>query len=312
MDEAPLYNDLAEAPEHGEAFWMPLDRGALRAATWGGGERGTAIIFTGRTEYIEKYGRVISALHERGFSVATLDWRGQGLSRRPLGDPMKGHVANFARYQIDVEMLMASPAVAALPKPHVLICHSMGGCIGMRALLDEAVEPAAVIMSAPMLGIQMKPHIGLAAKVLTTLAAQFNFETMMAPAPQGRDAYVDVTAFEGNALTNDYDHYEWMRKQLEAEPGFKLGPPTLGWMNRATEEMRDLARAPEPDPPMLMFLGDEEEVVSPAAIRAYAARASRCELIEIENARHEVLMETPDVQDIVWAEIDRFLAAMNI
>lgn len=312
MDEAPLYTELAEAPEHGKAFWMPLERGALRAATWDGGERGTAIIFTGRTEYIEKYGRVISALHDRGFSVAALDWRGQGLSRRPLDDPMKGHVANFARYQIDVEMLMASPALAALPKPHVLICHSMGGCIGMRALLEEAVDPAAVIMSAPMLGIQMKPHIGLAAKGLTALAERFDFETMMAPAPQGRDAYVDVTAFEKNTLTNDFDHYEWMRKHLEAEPGFKLGPPTLGWMNRATEEMRDLSPAPEPEPPMLMFLGEEEEVVSPAAIRRYGARATRCDLVEIEGAKHEVFMETPDVQEIVWSEIDQFLAAQGV
>ncbi|MEL7465635.1 MAG: alpha/beta hydrolase [Pseudomonadota bacterium] len=312
MEEAPLYTELAEAPAHGEAFWMPLRYGAIRVATWSGGTRGTAIIFTGRTEYIEKYGRVIRSLHDRGFSVATLDWRGQGLSHRSLGDEMKGHVGDFARYLTDVKLLMSSPAVAALPKPHVLICHSMGGCIGMRALLEEAVRPAAVVMSAPMLGIQMKPHVRLGAKVMTALAERFHFETMMAPAPQGRNAYVAVTPFEANALTNDFDHYEWLKKHLEAEPGFALGPPTLGWMNRATEEMRALRLAPEPEPSILMFLGNEEEVVSPAAIRRYAKRSARCRMVEIQAAKHEVFMETPGVQEIVWREIDQFLKTKGV
>src|SRR5580700_11863366 len=77
----------------------------LRYARWQppAGRRGTVCIFQGRSEWIEKYFEVVRDLHARGFAVATLDWRGQGLSERLLRDPRKGHVTSFAKYGIDLE-----------------------------------------------------------------------------------------------------------------------------------------------------------------------------------------------------------------
>src|SRR5579863_8452173 len=62
------------------------------------GRRGTVCVFAGRTEWIEKYFETVRDLRTRGFAVAILDWRGQGLSTRALGDPRKGHVGSFAEY----------------------------------------------------------------------------------------------------------------------------------------------------------------------------------------------------------------------
>ncbi len=308
----PLDTDLALAPDHGRAFWLKSGPRRIRAAVWEGGTRGTFIIFNGRSEYIEKYGRVITQLTERGFNVATLDWRGQGLSDRPLRDRMKGHVGGFSAYQNDVDAFLALPEVKALPGPLILLCHSMGGCIGMRALLDERIQPAATIMSAPMLGIFLKPLLRQALSALTFLAQRFDFEAAYAPAPNKARAYVSATDFADNELTGDAEHYNWLKDHLVAEPGFGLGGPTLGWMARAMEEMEALAMAPVPDGPMLMFLGDAETIVDPPAIRAFAARAPRCRLVELEDAHHEVLMETPEIQEQVWAEIDLFLAEQGI
>ncbi|MEM7522719.1 MAG: alpha/beta hydrolase [Pseudomonadota bacterium] len=310
--EAPLYHELANAPAHGRAFRFKAGRRELRGAVWDGGARGVVYIFTGRTEYIEKYGRVIAALAERGFSVATLDWRGQGLSARALNDPLKGHVADFAAYQNDVKAFLATPDVAALSGPQVLLCHSMGGCIGMRALLEERITPTATIMSAPMLGIFLKPHLRLAAKAMVALARRFGFETASTPAPGGGRPYVLGQSFEGNVLTGDAEHYGWMRRHLEAEPAFGLGAPTLGWMGQSFDEMAALAAAPAPAGPMLMFLGDDEEVVDPAAIRAHDAKSPECRLVELADARHEVFMETPSIRKAAWSEIDRFLADQGV
>ena len=88
---------------------------------WRGGTRGTAVIFPGRTEYAEKYGPVAGELVARGFAVAVIDWRGQGLSDRHPRNAMLGHVHDFADYQRDVAALMAlvggaGPAGAALPR----------------------------------------------------------------------------------------------------------------------------------------------------------------------------------------------------
>ncbi len=59
---------------------------AMRYARWQppAGRRGTVCIFQGRGEWIEKYFETVRDLRARGFAVATLDWRGQGLSERML------------------------------------------------------------------------------------------------------------------------------------------------------------------------------------------------------------------------------------
>ena len=42
---------------------------------------GTICLFQGRAEFIEKYFETITDLRRRGFAVATMDWRCQGLIR---------------------------------------------------------------------------------------------------------------------------------------------------------------------------------------------------------------------------------------
>src|SRR5436309_13416036 len=71
---------------------------ALRFARWAPppGRRGTVCLFQGRAEFIEKYFETVRDLRSRGFAVATLDWRGQGLSERALRNPLKGDVRNFS------------------------------------------------------------------------------------------------------------------------------------------------------------------------------------------------------------------------
>src|SRR5204863_274406 len=54
--------------------------------------KGTVCVFTGRSEFIEKYFETVRNLRQRGFAVAVMDWRGQGHSSRQLPDRRKGHV----------------------------------------------------------------------------------------------------------------------------------------------------------------------------------------------------------------------------
>ncbi len=311
-DIAPLHNDIAEAPDGGEAFWLEPAGARIRAAIWKGGTRGTAFIFTGRTEYIEKYGRIITSLVERGFSVVSLDWRGQGLSERPLKERMKGHVENFGEYQNDVAALIADDRVYDLPEPHVLICHSMGGCIGTRSLIENRMKPAAVIMSAPMLGLSMTRVETVASKVLIGGSKLIGGATAFAPDPKPRIPYVQKTDFEDNTLTGDAEHFDWMRKHLENVSDLGLGPPTIGWLDEAIRETVELAEAPAPEQPVLYLLGSAEEIVSPDAIRTAAGRSGNAELVEIEGAKHEVFMETADRQAQAWAAIDAFLERVGV
>src|SRR6195256_6515105 len=93
-------------PDHAIVTALTTPDGVtLRCSRWAppAGRKGTVCVFQGRAEFIEKYFEVVRDLQARGFAVATMDWRGQGLSQRALRDPFKGHVTSFAKFGIDLE-----------------------------------------------------------------------------------------------------------------------------------------------------------------------------------------------------------------
>src|SRR5947209_16876617 len=90
------------------------------------GRKGTLCLFPGRAEFIEKYFEVVQDARARGFAVATLDWRGQGLSQRMLANPRKGHVRNFSEYDRDLDAFMRQIVLPDCPPPFFALAHSMG------------------------------------------------------------------------------------------------------------------------------------------------------------------------------------------
>ena len=152
---APLNHLPGEASSPGQAFFVRTEDGLrLRLGLWSpeGTAIGTVLLFPGRTEYLEKYAPLAGRLAAEGFAVLAIDWRGQGLSDRLLADPRAGHITDFADYQTDVvEMVVAADAMG-LPRPWHLLSHSMGGCIGLAALLNGLPVRTAAL-SAPMWGL---------------------------------------------------------------------------------------------------------------------------------------------------------------
>jgi lysophospholipase len=307
---APLFAEVADAPAGGRAFWLTTRDGArLRAAVWAGGARGAAIVFPGRTEYVEKYGRVVGRLRARGLSVAVIDWRGQGLSQRHPQTPHLGHVEDFRLYQEDVAALLAHPEVAALPGPRHMVAHSMGACIGLRTLLEGAFF-AAAIFSAPMWHLQMRAATRELTSKMTQLANILGLGLRLTPGANARPTALAV-AFEANALTSDPEHFAWCLRQITAHPELALGGPNVAWTRAALEEMARLFVAPLPAIPVLTFLGTDERVVSAAMIRTQVAKMKAGRLVTLEGARHEILMERPEIQSLVWDKIDAFLARLD-
>jgi lysophospholipase len=294
---APLHEALARAPSGGRAFWLRTKDGVqIRIAHWppaldGGAEKGTVLLFPGRTEYIEKYGPTVSELARRGYGCLVVDWRGQGLADRSLPDRLRGHVARFEDYQLDVDAVMAAVRALALPGPFHLLAHSMGGAIGLRALL-QGLAVRSVAFSAPMWGIQASPLAKMLITMLTALACRLGLNHAYAPTA-GKQAYALETEFDGNLLTNDPEQFTFMRAQLEQLPALQLAGPTTQWLLGAIDECRDLARQPAPDLPCLIALGSEERIVDTRAIHHRLAHWQGARLLLIEGGAHEILMETP-------------------
>jgi lysophospholipase len=280
----------------------------LRAVVWAGGPRGTAVIYPGRTEFAEKYGRVAGRLVARGLSVAVIDWRGQGLSDRPTGNTMRGHVEDFRDYQRDVAALIGLAERLELPGPRYLFAHSMGGCIGLRTLLERA-DYCGAVFSAPMWHLQMKAATRELTARFTQLANLIGFGGRLMPGTRAQPTAL-AASFEGNALTSDTDTFGWCVRQITAHPELALGGPSMQWTKAALEEMARLYVAPLPRLPALLFLGSDETVVSASVIRSQVGQMPQGELVELTGARHEIFMERPEVLAEVWRRIDGFLAAV--
>ena len=308
MQSAPFYADLAEGPEGGKAYWIVAEDGVrIRLGVWpgqGSGLSGTVLLFPGRTEYIEKYGINAVDLCGSGLHVAAVDWRGQGLADRPTDDLMLGHVGDFSEYQLDVAAVVKAAEELGLPKPWFLLAHSMGGSIGLRALM-EGLPVAAAAFSAPMWGIDMSALTRPFAWGLSWTSRILGFDKGYAPSTLP-EAYVISEPFKTNRLTRDPEMYDYMIRQVEAQPGLKLGGPSLRWLYEALSETRRLSRLPSPDVPCLTVLGTDEDVVDPRRVHDRMARWPGGVLEISEGARHEVLMEGVQTRGHVTACLTHF------
>ncbi|TKZ19257.1 alpha/beta hydrolase [Shimia litoralis] len=306
MHPAPFYHDVAEGPESAEAHWLEtLDGVRIRIAHWRApSEKGTILLFPGRTEFVEKYGRAAESFGQHGYSVLAIDWRGQGLADRFLTDPSTGHVGTFDDYQKDVAAALRAAQELDLPKPYFLIGHSMGGCIGLRAVMSGLPVNAAVF-SAPMWGILMSSVLRPAAWALGWVSKRAGLGHQYAPGTKQK-TYVLAEPFEGNTLTKDPEMFRYMQDQVRSYPDLALGGPSMHWLHEALGEMKELARQPAPNVPCVTFLGDQERIVDPTSIHDRMASWPNGSLRLLEHAEHEVMMEVPETRDQVFAECAAF------
>ncbi len=295
---APYHADIAGNPD-GICHWLTtVDGVRIRVGHWPVKNAvGTVLLFPGRTEYVEKYGRTAAEFAKRGFACVAIDWRGQGIADRLLENRAVGHVDVFEDYQLDARAMLDHIKTLDLPKPYHLLGHSMGGCIGLRSIYDGlAVESA--VFSAPMWGIKMSPALRPIAWGLSSVSKPLGFGGVFAPGQQAETYVLRATA-DDNTLTSDATNFDILQNQLKVQPELALGGPSLHWLNEALREMRYLAQQPSPDLPCVTFLGSEEAIVDPVRIHERMDNWARGELVMLEDGRHEVLMESQSIRALV-------------
>jgi lysophospholipase len=264
--------------------------------------RGTVLLFPGRTEYIEKYGDTACELAKRGFATLAIDWRGQGLADRLLDEPRIGHVAEFSDFQKDIAAMLRAARALDLPRPYNLLAHSMGGAIGLRAVM-EGLAVQACAFTGPMWGIFMPPIMRPIGWLMSHVGPAIGFGGHLTPNTT-LDYYVLTQGFDGNLLTHDSDMYRMMQDQLNAHMDLGLGGPSLTWLRESLNECKTLADRAPPDVPCLTLLGSDEAIVDCQAIRDRMRDWPRGKLEIIQDAHHEVLMETPAIRTPVFDRLE--------
>ncbi|MFM2300814.1 MAG: hypothetical protein RLZZ84_550, partial [Pseudomonadota bacterium] len=259
-------------------------------------------------DFYEKYLETLDHWHRLGWHVTAADWRGQAGSGRLGKDAVTGHVNDFAIWVADLAALWADWKTQT-PGPHVLAGHSMGGHLVLRAVAEGVVDPAGVLLSAPMLGFtaSVLPDriMHTAARVMKALGDPAR------PAWKWSEKPGQPPESRADLLTHDADRYAdelWWRA---ARPELVMGPGSWGWVERAYASMLGLfarGRLERVRQPVLILATDNDKLVGYKAIVRAAARLPNARLVNYgHDASHEILREADPVRDRALAEADAFL-----
>jgi lysophospholipase len=282
----------------------------LRYARWQppAGRKGTVCILQGRSEWIEKYFETVRDLRGRGFAVATLDWRGQGLSDRMLSDRRKGYVRDFSDYDTDLETFMREIVLPDCPPPIFGLGHSTGATILIRAAHKGHRWFDRMVLTSPLIRLGGVDYTMGAGAVIVRVMRLAGFGSMYVP--KADTSIVESRPFLGNILTSDPVRYARNAAVLEAEPALGLGAPTVAWVDSAYRAMAQLQERSYPAQirqPILIVAGGTDQVVSTAAIEDFATMLRAGSHLVIVGAQHEILMEQDRFRSQFWAAFDAFV-----
>lgn len=262
----------------------------------------------GRGDNYEKYLESLDQWHRAGWNVTAADWRGQGASGRLGNDAVTGHVDDFGIWIADLAALWRDWR-ASSPGPHVLIGHSMGGHLALRAVAERQVAPDALVLSAPMLGFvgQILPLSLMhgAARLMAALGDRRR------PAWKWSEKPGETPARREQLLTHDGDRYRDELYWRGARPEIVMGPGSWGWVERGYASMRGLfepGKLESVETPVLLLATSNDKLVDYGAICEAAKRLPHGELVAFgEEAHHEILREVDPVRDRAMDAIGGFL-----
>ena len=259
----------------------------------------------GLSEFSEKYFETARELQEKGIEFYMMDWAGQGGSDRFLSNTHKRHSSGFDQDVADLHKFMEEQVKPNAfdedgnPIPIVMLAHSMGGNIGMRYLTQYKDDFTCAAFSAPMLDIYVLKSWPLAIK--KTLVSLFQKAMAQHYAFGGSDwdpyerVHLSEKIFSSDPVRNAV-HNTW----FEHDPDLQVGGPTFTWVLEALKsclKLKDVKALKAIKTPVLFARAKHEFLVSDKAIAYAAKHMPDAKMIDIDDCRHEILMENDDARN---------------
>jgi len=273
-----------------------------------GSPRGCLLFLNGRSEFMEKYEKVVDQLVFRGFLVVSLDWRGQGLSVRELENRDKGYVRSFQCYLDDLALFFMK-VIRPLGLSVTILAHSMGGHIALRSMACQGICVKNAVLLSPMVDIVTAPIPRIIAGALAWQMVKWGKEKSYIPGNGDYNSH--EVRFENNPLTHDPDGFWQEHRCIEKNRDLALGGVTWGWLNAAFDSIEALAKIDVPlriTAQVLILSAAQDRVVSCKAQKNLCQRLPRGTFVSVPRARHEILNESEDILVFFWEHFDRFSA----
>ena len=313
-EKAPLIElEDFKCPGGGNAFFINgFDNKRLRVALWNiNSDEGTVILQSGRTEFIEKYYEVIEGFISRGYCVAAMDWRGQGLSDRTCKNIRLGHIDSFEEYDKDlIKTLEVYNKIC--PKPWIGFGHSMGGCLMASNFVENQEIYKALILCAPMLSIQSRSSLRILVSVLGSVSSiGFKDFAINKPNWDHEQGWLEEE-FNDNFLTSDQYRFNRVYRLISKEHALGVKGLSLGWIYEAikrTNLFKDKKWGTLVEKPSLLLNATRDRLVSPSG-NVQILSKFRNSHVENIDSRHEIFMESDPIRNKAWEKVDEFLGGL--
>ena len=205
------------------------------------------LIVHGLGEHSGRYQRLAMWFRTRGYAVRSYDQRGHGQT---------AGVRGAMRHRDDLLEDLATvynDYASALPRPPLLLGHSMGGLVAARAVLDQRVQPSALVLSSPALRCWEGPWLQRLAAVLARVTPNLPLPNGLPVDQLSHDPQVQAS-YRGDAL-----RHSWITPRM-ADFIFRAGAHTI----------RDAAFLTVPT---LLLVAGADRLVDPSGSRDFSAGA---------------------------------------
>lgn len=242
------------------------------------------LIVHGLGEHSGRYLHVAAWFRARGFDVRSYDQRGHGQTSGPRGalhredDLLSDLAAVYTEY------------ARGHAQPPLLLGHSMGGLVALRAVLDGRVTPTALLLTSPALRSWASAGLRKLAHMLTSLLPNLPL---------------------GNGLKTEYlSHDPFVAAAYRKDPLCfgKVTPRLADFIFQAGDAC--VADASTLRVPTLLLVASADKLVDPAGSTDFAAAAWATRQLTTRHFAgfyHELMNEAPQARTQVMKQMGDWL-----
>ena len=269
--------------------------------------KGTVIVVPGFTATIEMTMREIVKINAAGYKVASIEYRGQGASYRPLSNPEKGHVDSYEK--LGEELAKFSEQARIPGKPLFFYSISKGAHITMRMAGEQMPDASAYALIVPM--IQVNTGNANYAAMRTAAGALHNLGlgTLYGP---GQSSWPGDELVFGKAIpcNSNPDTAQTREALFALTETVRTNGVTVSWLHRtaaSTDAITSPGHMANISQPLKMFTAGIDTLVNTDAAQKFCNNLAQCELTHFAQARHCITREDFDLYDgIVASSITLF------
>ena len=303
-----LADEKADRMEYG--YFSSYDNSRIRfgkAEPSDNNRHQAVLLLNGRSEFMEKYREVAGELIAKGFTVFSLDWRGQGLSCRELENRDKGYIKTYDNYLNDLEIFYKK-IIEPAGLPVIILAHSMGGHIALRFLSSKHDAIKKAVLVSPMVDIVTKPVPRFLSEIIADIACATGFSESYIPG--GSNYRLGKIKFKGNDLTHDRTRFAIQDEEIRKNPALGVGDVTWAWLKASFDSIKILENkkyALKITTPVMIISAGKDSVVSISAQQKMCRDMPFCTFVSIPGSFHEILHETDSIRKIFWDNFDKFI-----